>query len=116
MGLLKVFFVAMDAYDSSYVLKCMTWSLLTVSNRQSSSDRLTAYLVGCSLLCFFLRKDVIVVRLQGGQVVAHTAAQWQIPAVLQGLFPGLLLTYQNQIAVGTEEIFVVVTILRFQAA
>ena len=102
----------MDAYD--FELR-MTWSLLTVSNRQSSSDRLTAYLVGCSLLCFSLRKDVVVVRLQGGKVVAYTPAQWQIPAVLQGLFPGLLLTDQNQIVVGTEEFFVLVTFLRFQA-
>ncbi|CAL8379351.1 unnamed protein product [Arctogadus glacialis] len=105
----------MDAYDSSYVLKCMTWSLLTVSNRQSSSDRLTAYLVGCSLPCFSLRKDVVVVRLQGGQVVAPTPAQWQIPAVLQGLFPSLLLTDQNQIVDGTEDILYPVTRQRFQA-
>ena len=98
----------MDAYD--FELR-MTWSLLTVSNRQSSSDRLTAYLVGCSRLGFSLRKDVIVVRLQGGQVVAHTAAQWQIPAVLKGLFPGLLLTDQNQILVGTVEVFAVRTVL-----
>ena len=105
----------MDAYDSRYVLKCMTWSLLTVSNRQRSSDGLTPYLVGCSLLCFFLRIDIVVMRLQGDQVVALIPTVWQVPAVLQGLFPGLLFSDQNQIMVGTEELFVMVAILRFQA-
>ena len=101
----------MDAYDLRYVLKCMTWSLLTVSNRQRSSDGLTPYLVGCSLLCFFHREDVVVVRLQGDQVIALTQSVWQVPAVLQGLFPGLLFSDQNQIMVGTEELFVMVAIL-----
>ena len=105
----------MDAYDSSYVLKCMTWSLLTVSNRQRSSDGLTSYLVGCSLLCFFLRDDVVVVRLQGDQVVALIQFVWQVPAVLQGFFPGLLFSDQNQIIGGTKELFATVAFLRFQA-
>ena len=55
-------------------------------------------------------------RLQGDQVVALIPTVWQVPAVLQGLFPGLLFSDQNQIMVGTEELHFVLATLRFQAA
>ena len=55
-------------------------------------------------------------RLQGDQVVALIQSVWQVPAVLQGFFPGLLFSDQNQIMVGTEELQRLYAKLRFQAA